>query len=101
MPRSSAHGSKSNPWSCVAFLPFTRVRFKVLKPRRVFPHPKTLGEHIRKCRLERELTQLQAAIEIGSSEQAVAQWEKAYRAPCAPLLPGIIRFLGYNPFPPA
>src|SRR5471030_2920208 len=99
MPRSSAHGSKSNPWSCVAFLPFTRVRFKVLKPRRVFPHPKTLGEHIRKRRLELALTQKAAAAQMGTSESPVRNWENGHSQPVAQFLPAIMRFLGYDPFP--
>lgn len=47
------------------------------------------------------LKQREAAAQMGTSEQAVAQWERGQRKPCAPLLPGIIRFLGFDPFPQA
>jgi transcriptional regulator with XRE-family HTH domain len=80
-------------------LPFTRLHFKVLKPKMVFPEPKTLGEHIRKRRLELALTQREAAAQIGTSEHRIVNWENGHRRPIARFLPGITRFLGYDPFP--
>ena len=91
-----------NSWSCVGLLlPWTRIHFRTPKPRRPLPDAHTLGEHVRRRRLELGLKQREAAIEIGTSEQAVAQWERGQREPCAPLLPGIIRFLGSDPYPRA
>ena len=99
MTRSRNSQPLAELFSCVAFLPFTRLRFKVLKPKPVFPEPKTLGEHIRVRRLQLALTQREAAAQIGTSEPRIVSWENGHRRPVARFVPAIIRFLGYDPFP--
>ncbi len=59
----------------------------------------TLGDHIRKVRLDRGLMQKDAAKAMGVSEAAVSGWEKHWRGTRCSFLPKIIAFLGYLPPP--
>jgi transcriptional regulator with XRE-family HTH domain len=61
--------------------------------------PKTLGEHIKRCRLTRRLTQKQAAKLLGVSAYTVLNWEKNRTTHPTSSIPAILRFLGYDPFP--
>lgn len=58
-----------------------------------------LGDHIRRRRAERRLLQSEVAIEIGAHEHSVHHWETGQTKPALRYLPGIIRFLGYDPRP--
>lgn len=60
-------------------------------------NPSTLGEHIRKRRIELRLLQIEAAAEIGVTESTVWNWEHGTQ-PELRYMPKIIRFLGYAPF---
>jgi transcriptional regulator with XRE-family HTH domain len=60
---------------------------------------KTLGDHIRKRRLDLGLFQKQVAEQIGVSEATIWNWECHESSPQIHVLPQVIRFLGYNPFP--
>jgi transcriptional regulator with XRE-family HTH domain len=62
-------------------------------------NPKTIGEAIRKRRLDLNLRQIDVAAIIDCDEITVVNWEKGHRTPRLNHLPGIIRFLGYNPLP--
>lgn len=62
---------------------------------------KTLGDHIKKKRLDLGLWQKQVAEQIGVDETTLYNWEKQRTVPKLPYIPKIIAFLGYNPFPPA
>jgi len=57
-----------------------------------------LGEHVRKRRLELELTQKQAAERLGVNAGTVLNWEKGHTEPPVESMPAIIRFLGYDSF---
>lgn len=59
--------------------------------------PRTIGEHVRKIRIDKGLTQSAVAKAIGVCEQTVNNWEQG-REPALIHLPAIIRFLGYVPF---
>jgi len=59
--------------------------------------PKTVGEAIRKRRLDLGLKQTEVAKRIGCNELTVVNWEKGHTAPRVNHLPGIAAFLGYNP----
>jgi len=61
--------------------------------------PKTIGEAIRKRRLDLGLKQTEAAKLIGCNELTVVNWEKGHTAPRINHLPGVVAFLGYNPLP--
>lgn len=58
-----------------------------------------LGDHIRRRRLELGLLQKNVASQIGTHTQTVCNWEIGDTSPALPWLPGIIRFLGYDPRP--
>jgi DNA-binding transcriptional regulator YiaG len=60
--------------------------------------PETLGEHIRKVRVERRLLQKDVASLIGVSEDSIALWEGNHVQPTVRHYPAVIGFLGYYPF---
>jgi len=61
---------------------------------------KTLGDHIRKTRLELGLFQREVAKKIGVTESTVWRWERNETSPPARFIPAIITFLGCDPSPP-
>mgnify|MGYP000948499768 FL=1 len=84
----------------VAFLPLVRVSLKALKPEAFANEPKTLGEHVARRRYELCLTQEEAAERLGVSSWTVLNWEKGKTEPHVASILAILRFLGYDPFPP-
>lgn len=58
---------------------------------------KTIGDHVRKKRLELGLLQRDAAQHIGVATDTVTNWEKGRTSPRLHLFPKIIEFLGYTP----
>lgn len=77
------------------------ITLKALKPKETDFAPQTLGERVRKRRLELRLTQKQAAKRLGVSPWTVLNWEKNHTEPPIESMGAIIRFLGYDPFPVA
>jgi transcriptional regulator with XRE-family HTH domain len=75
------------------------VKLKSLKNKETDFEPRTIGEHIRKRRLQLKLTLKKAARLLGTDEWSVINWEKGRTTPAVYRLPTIIRFLGYNPLP--
>ena len=64
------------------------------------PYPKklqTIGDHLRKKRLDLKLFQKDVAGIIGVDECTVTNWEKNRTSPRLYLLPNIYDFLGYDP----
>ncbi len=59
----------------------------------------TLGDHLLRRRLTLKLPQRQVAEQIGVKECSISNWEKDRTKPDLEHMPGIIRFLGYNPLP--
>jgi len=84
----------------VAFLPWTPVTLRSLKPKDFRENPRTLGECLKKRRLEQGLLQRQTAAQIGVSVDTYRRWEMDQVAPYAPAWRRIISFLGYDPGPP-
>ena len=87
----------------MAALPFCHAELRASKPRPVH-YPKqinTLGDHIRKRRLDLKLLQKQVADRIGVHELTITNWERNATVPAIRYIPAIIRFLGYDPVPPA
>jgi len=76
------------------------IVLKGLKPKETDFEPQTLGKHIRKRRLELELTQKQAAERLAINPSTVLNWESGRRAPPIRSMPAVLGFLGYDPFPP-
>jgi len=62
---------------------------------------KTLGDHIRKRRLDLGLLQSEVATGLGVTESCVWNWESNTSTPQWKYLAPIIEFLGYDPLPPA
>ena len=60
---------------------------------------KTLGDHIRKRRLDLRLFQEQVSEQIGVDEDTIFRWEGNKSKPQVQFIPAIIKFLGYNPLP--
>ena len=83
----------------MAFLPFVKVKLFGRIPKPYPENPRTLGEHLRKRRMERELLQREAAVELGCCHEAYLHWELDQTAPSARVYPAIITFLGYAPWP--
>jgi DNA-binding XRE family transcriptional regulator len=59
--------------------------------------PKTIGEHVRKHRMDLGMLQREVADKIGVSEASVYNWERGTE-PELVHIPKIIEFLGYVPF---
>lgn len=84
-------------------LPFTSLRLMGAKPH-AFPrrYPlelKTLGDHIRRRRLDLRLLQRTVAEQLGVREETVGLWENGLARPLPRHYGPIIRFLGYDPEP--
>jgi len=77
------------------------LRLKAQKPGSVkYPKElKTLGDHIRKRRLDLGLFQRQAAEQIGVDTTTIWNWERHKSSPQVHEIPAALRFLGYNPVP--
>lgn len=61
--------------------------------------PTTLGEHLRNRRLKLGLRQDDVAVRLGTMREVYDRWERDVREPVVSEWPGILRFLGYYPFP--
>lgn len=82
-------------------MPFIKLQLKAKKPENP-AYPKTLttlGDHIRKRRLDLGLWQKEVAATLGVTTSAVTNWEKNRVTPYFTYLPKIIAFLGYTPAP--
>ena len=84
---------------CVALLQCAPITLKALKPKKTDLEPQTLGERVRKRRLELRLTQKEAAERLGVNSWTVLNSEKGHTAPPIESTPAILRFLDYDPFP--
>ena len=82
-------------------LPYCHITLKASK---LLPpnYPKsliTIGDHIRKVRLDRGLRQRDVANLIGVDPFTILNWERRITNPKFRYMPAIIRFLGFNPCP--
>ncbi len=57
----------------------------------------TIGDHLKKQRLDLRLSQAKVAHLLGLNENTIAQWELNHKIPMISFLPKIISFLGYVP----
>ncbi len=84
-------------------LPFCSLTLKSTKPLPA-QYPKelnTLGDHLRKRRLDLGLLQREVAEQIGVDESTITNWERQRTLPEIRHMPEIIQFLGYVPLFPA
>jgi len=81
-------------------LPFCRTSLKAAKPLSL-AYPKginTLGDHLRKKRLDLKLLQKEVGRQLGVDECTIYNWETNQISPSLAHIPKIIRFLGYIPW---
>ena len=83
----------------VAFLPWIPITLKALIEKDAGIEPRTLGEHLKRRRLQLNVTQKQVAHLLGVTSWTVSNWEKARTDPSIDAMPALMRFLGYYPFP--
>ena len=82
-------------------LPFCKSEQKTEKPKpKGYPlEPKTIGDHIKKRRLDLKLFQHHVAEQLGVHKTTIHNWERNFNSPDRRLVPRIIQFLRYSPFP--
>jgi transcriptional regulator with XRE-family HTH domain len=83
----------------VALLPYGVKSLKSLKPVLYTREPKTLGQHLKKRRLESSLLQRDLRERFKLENETYANWEKDRCYPAMKHWPGIIEFLGFDPNP--
>ena len=89
--------SKTQPCGCVAFL---QIELESDRPKDA-AYPKTLttiGDHLRKARLDKGMFQTEVADVLNVTTDSVTGWELNRHIPCISQMKGIISFLGYNPY---
>ncbi len=81
-------------------MPCLRFETETVKPREIsYPEkPISIGDHIRKKRMDLKLLQKDVAIILNVSEDCVTYWENNRNKPQIKYYPHIIKFLGYCPF---
>ena len=62
-------------------------------------NPKSIGEHLKKRRLQLQLLQADIAKIFDVCEDSITGWENGRSVPQIQYYPKLIEFLGYNPFP--
>jgi DNA-binding XRE family transcriptional regulator len=82
-------------------LPFCSVVLVAKKPKsEAYPTSlDTLGDHLRKRRLNLGMLQRQVAEVLGVDTTTITNWEKNRCSPSARMLPRIWRFLGFSRLP--
>jgi transcriptional regulator with XRE-family HTH domain len=87
-------------------LPFCHLHIKALRcphPTRwnctqVIPaEPQTLGQHLKRRRLQLHLMQAEVASRLCVHIESVKNWERGVTSPMIQHVPKIVEFLGYNP----
>lgn len=102
MHRQPRLGCPSHPHGhlCVAFFPLRLRGPRILPLPRGYPREvRTLGEHIRRRRLDLGLGQRHLAARLGIREETLASWERDQAEPMPRHYGAIVRFLGYDPRP--
>jgi transcriptional regulator with XRE-family HTH domain len=81
-------------------LPFCKVALRAQKP--ILPaYPKelkSLGDHLKKRRIDLKLLQKDVAQMFGTTTCTIRNWEKDRSNPSLAFIPKIIQFLGYTPY---
>jgi transcriptional regulator with XRE-family HTH domain len=82
-------------------LPFCRLSIKGQRPKsKKYPNEiNTLGDYLRKRRLDLGLLQREVAERIGVDETSIYNWERQRTTPEIRFIAPIIEFLGYDPLP--
>lgn len=80
-------------------MPFAYVSLKTLIPREYDFEPVSIGDHIRKKRLQLGLFQREVAKQLEVNPWTVLNWEKGKTEVPIGSIPAVLQFLGYDPFP--
>ena len=80
-------------------LAFWKLEISIKKPviQKFKSNPKTLGDHIRKKRIENRELQKVIADRLRISEDTITGWENNRTQPMVHFYPAIIEYLGYLP----
>jgi transcriptional regulator with XRE-family HTH domain len=82
-------------------LPFYHLSLRRRKLRAGYPEsPSTLGEHLKKRRLDLGLMQREVASRLGIHLATYRNWEEERHEPEARFFGGLVAFLGYDPEAP-
>jgi len=74
------------------------VRLRAKIPDHRYPKElKTIGDHLRKRRLDLGLRQRDVAAVLGASKPTIDAWENRCTRPKGPVLVKLVEFLGYEP----
>ena len=76
-------------------MPFCSLTLTAKKPSKTPENPKTIGEHIKKRRLEMALTQAQLARRLSVSECTITGWKKNRSNPTSRCFPTMVELSGY------
>lgn len=89
--------------SAMAALPSCHWLLRGSKPRgKNYPQtPKSLGDHLKRCRLDLGLRQEDVAAQIRVTAETICHWELGQHEPPVRLIPAIHTFLGFCPINPA
>ena len=81
-------------------MPFCHVMLKAKRPQSSkYPQQlSTLGDRIRRRRLDLGLFQKQVAEQVGVDEETIFRWESNESGPQIQFIPAIIKLLGYTRF---
>jgi transcriptional regulator with XRE-family HTH domain len=96
------HGSCCSIWPLrIPALPCCHIALRAQRPLHdSYPKSvKTIGDHIRKRRLDLGLLQSEIARQIGVCTSPVCNWEGNESTPVPRFMPAIHTFLGYDPAP--
>ena len=80
-------------------MPWLPITLKCLKRKEPDFEPRTLGEHLKRCRLQRKLNQTGAARVVGVNPSTILNWENGHSEPPVEAMPALLGFLGYDPLP--
>lgn len=80
-------------------MPISQIHFKTskYKPDGYPTELMTIGDHIKKKRLDLSISQAKVAHSLGLNENTIAQWELNHKKPLISFMPKIVSFLGYVP----
>jgi DNA-binding XRE family transcriptional regulator len=82
-------------------LPFCQVTLRAIRQKEGYPKQlRSLGDHIRRRRLDLGLRQRDVVAALGAGPDTVCHWETGRTGPPLGVVPRIVEFLGYDPQPP-
>ena len=91
-------GGRRGVHTDIPALPFFHVALTALIPKRGYPkHPASVGEYLRKYRIDSGKMAKTVATEVGVTQQTLRNWELGATEPEVRQWPAIIGLLGFDP----